>query len=154
MFCDVYTGSFPSRATELIQYNHIIHTASQSYVWENIYTYDIEFRKHMYVHPSLNWGIILNMAWTMCIKDRVSYQQRNNHFNGKGTNNKPQPSEMKQRKPCLDFNKGQCTYGTKCRFDHQCGFCSKYGHGTHSCKKFLNGNGGDAMNKLPVKIEN
>ena len=54
VFSDIYSAAFPDRATELIQYNHIIHTAAQSYLWDNVYTYDIEFRKHMQVHPTRN----------------------------------------------------------------------------------------------------
>ena len=137
IFSDIYTNSYPSRATELIQYNHTIHTASQSYIWENVYLYDIEVRKHMETHPSRNWGIILNMACVMCIKDR---HYGHNGYNGQGRNQgknggKPSPSDMKQRKACFDFNAGKCTYGNKCKYDHRCGLCAKYGHGTQSCRR-------------------
>ena len=142
VYSDVYTGRYPNRATELIQYNHTIHTASLSYVWDNVYTYDIEFRKHMFLHLNRNWGIILNMAWTMCVKDRISHPKFQSMAKG---NNRPSPTEMKQRKPCNDFNKGKCTYGKRCKFDHRCGFCSKFGHGTQICRKFLATQGGDAM---------
>ena len=43
IFSDVYTSHYPERAPELIQYNHIIHNASQTYYWDNVYTYDKEF---------------------------------------------------------------------------------------------------------------
>ena len=43
MFANVYTKEFPSRANELIQYNHVIYMASMSYTWENVYMYDREF---------------------------------------------------------------------------------------------------------------
>ena len=36
VFSNIYTDYHPSRAGELIQYNHIIHTASQTFVWENV----------------------------------------------------------------------------------------------------------------------
>ena len=137
VFCDIYTSRYPSRATELIQYNHTIHMASQSYVWDNVYMYDIEVRKHMTNHPSRNWGIILNMAWTICIKDRHHGQFGKFQSRGISNNSKPAPSEMKQRKPCIDFNKGKCTYGGRCKFDHHCGTCSKFGHGTHICRKAI-----------------
>ena len=145
VFSDIYTQAYPSRASELIQYNHTIHTASQSYIWDNVYLYDMEVRKHMQLHPSRNWGVILNMAWTLCIKDRHYNQSKQNYRmqggSGGGNNsNKPPPSEMKQRKACFDFNSGKCTYGNKCRFDHRCGCCNKYGHGTSTCRKFLASN--------------
>ena len=40
VFSNVYTKFFPDRATQLIQYNHIIYLASQNFVWENVYWYD------------------------------------------------------------------------------------------------------------------
>ena len=37
MFLDMYSGKYLKRTLELIQYSHIIQTASYSYVWENVY---------------------------------------------------------------------------------------------------------------------
>ena len=51
VFSNIYNSKFPERATELVQYNHIIHTASQMYVWDNVYQYDKEFRLHISRHP-------------------------------------------------------------------------------------------------------
>ena len=47
IFLDVYTSRFPERTSELIQYGHIIQTASYSFIWENVYLYDREFQRHM-----------------------------------------------------------------------------------------------------------
>ena len=69
VFLDIYTTSYPNRTSELIQYGHIIHTASMTYAWENVYLYDREFRRHMERHPSHSWGVILQQAWTMFLKD-------------------------------------------------------------------------------------
>ena len=44
---NIYTRQYPHRAAELIQYNHVIHTASMTYSWNNVYAYDIDFRLHM-----------------------------------------------------------------------------------------------------------
>lgn len=43
VFSNVYTREFPQRASELIEYNHIIHTAAMTYHWNNVYAYDIDF---------------------------------------------------------------------------------------------------------------
>ena len=37
VFSNIYATAYPGRSAELIQYNHIISTASMSYVWDNIY---------------------------------------------------------------------------------------------------------------------
>ena len=47
VFYNIYTQSLPSRASEFIQYNYIICTMAMSYSWDNIYTYDREFRTHL-----------------------------------------------------------------------------------------------------------
>ena len=59
IYSDIYLRSHPARSTELIQYNHIIHTAALTYIWDNVYTYDKEFRLHLSRHPERCWGIIL-----------------------------------------------------------------------------------------------
>ena len=65
IFSRIYTEGNPSRAIELIQYNHIIHEAALEYPWESVYAYDREFHIHMSKYPSRNWGIILQQAWTL-----------------------------------------------------------------------------------------
>ena len=51
VFSDIFTRKFPSKASELIQYSHIIHTAANTASWDNVATYDREFRRHMSRHP-------------------------------------------------------------------------------------------------------
>ena len=47
VYSNVLTAAYPHKVTELLQYNHTIHTASASYIWENVYSYDREFRHHI-----------------------------------------------------------------------------------------------------------
>ena len=42
-YCSIYTDKFPERAKQLLQYNHIIYSASLTYLWTNVYAYDIDF---------------------------------------------------------------------------------------------------------------
>ena len=65
IYSNVYSKRFPHRATELIQYNHIIHTASLTYIWENVYLYDKEFHMHLSNYPHHSWAVILQQAWAM-----------------------------------------------------------------------------------------
>ena len=120
VFSNVYTAFHPKRAGELIQYNHIIHTASQSYSWDNVYRYDREFRIHMSKHHlNHSWAVILQQAWMMFLKDRVTTPQQSGYSkfsHSEGT----QPSARKRI--CFDFNRGNCTFGRKCKFDHCCSF--------------------------------
>ena len=51
VFSNIYTRAYPHRASELIQYNYIIHTAANTFTWENVYTYDRKFRIHLSNFP-------------------------------------------------------------------------------------------------------
>ena len=135
IFADVYTNRYPARSSELIQYDHIIHTASTNFVWENVYQYDVEFRMHMSRNPLRNWGIILQQAYTMCMKDRHNAASFYGQALGNQGRNGESSSSGKSKKLCYSFNKGKCTYGSKCKLEHRCGMCSRFGHGAHNCRK-------------------
>ena len=135
VYSNILTTKYPGKATELLQYNHTIHTASLSYVSDNVYAYDKEFRHHIERHPSRSWSIILQQAWTMLLKDRLKndntyFQKGGNHHRGGAKSNK------KDSEPCRCFNKGSCTFGLSCKYDHRCSVpkCGKFGHGAHICR--------------------
>ena len=100
IYSDIFTRKHPTRSSELIQYNHIIHTISSTYVWENVYAYDKEFRLHIGKHPEHSWSVILQQARSMRLRDQLSksdnsfYQStstggtpfRSAHKNGQGGN--------------------------------------------------------------------
>ena len=124
VFSNIYTQCYPGRSSELIQYNHIIHTAALTYTWENVYLYDRDFRHHISRFPHRSWAVILQQAWTMRLKDR------NRSEGGK------QGSRAKGNKDiCWRYNSGRCTFGKSCKFEHRCAICNKYGHGAHICRK-------------------
>ena len=127
IFSNVLTSKFPQKATELLQYNHTIHTASMSYHWKNVYTYNKEFRHHIARHPYHAWNIILQQVWTMLLKDHLwhdngPFQKQN--YNRKGG------------EPCCRYNKGKCTFGLSCKYDHRCSVkrCGNFGHGAFQCQ--------------------
>ena len=128
IFSNVYLKHNPNRATELIQYNHIIHTAATTYIWDTVYSHDKEFRVHMGRFPQRSWGIILQQAWTMLLKDH--------HRLGDGPPAKFAKGGSK-KEICRRFNKGLCLAGLKCNFDHRCLECGKFGHRAHICRKRL-----------------
>ena len=92
-----------------------------------MYFYDKEFRMHISKFCQCNWAIILQQAWSMCLKDKVR------QF---GDDNRPAKNVKKGGEPCCRFNKGKCTYGSSCKFDHRCSVkkCSKFGHRAHICR--------------------
>ena len=88
VFSNIYTRTYPGRATELIQYNHTIHTASLNYVWSNVYGYDQDFRIHMSKHPTRSWSTLLQQSWSMQLQEKIRYsdfhKSLGNHKSVKG----------------------------------------------------------------------
>ena len=134
VFTTIYVQEHPQKAKELMQYSHIIYTASLTYVWDNVYTYDIDFRLHISKNPERTWSIILNKAWNTRLNRKLQEgnngngNHSGNHQNG-NNNNTNSANGGKIRKNCWRYNRGKCTYGFACKFEHKCGVCGKTGHG-------------------------
>ena len=135
IYSNIYLQAHPTWATELIQYNHIFSTASSSYHWVNVYTYDKEFHMHMAKYPLRNLSIILQQAWTMFLKDRFKGRS------GGETTHRGSSGNKGRKEICLRFNQGKCTAGSSCKYDHRCLECRKFRHGEHVCRKKLNKQG-------------
>ena len=139
VFSDVFTRKYPNKASELIQYNHVIHTIAQTYPWDRVYRYDKAFREHMSRHPFRSWSIILQHAWNMKLNAREGAGGEGNLSSGtQGTpQNKSGEKSNKggHKDVCWRYNRGKCSFGLSCRFEHRCGICMKSGHGAHNCRK-------------------
>ena len=137
VFSMIYVETHPAKAKELMQYNHMIYSASLSFVWDNVYAYDIDFRLHLSKYPERNWGIILSQAWTMRLKDRLTTQTSSSQDRSspRDSSGPDQAQGGSHKRICWKYNQGLCTYGFRCKFDHRCGVCGKSGHGAHICRK-------------------
>ena len=139
IYSNIYTHQYPHWSTELIQYNHIIHSIAGLYTWENVYSYDKEFRLHLAKHPERSWSVILQQAWAMKLRDRLhrpEFQLNQSH----GANNEKRSRNsggMSTGEPCRHYNRGHCNFGTRCRYNHRCSYepCGKFGHNILNCRK-------------------
>ena len=144
VFSDIYLKVSPSRATELVQYNHLIHSASMEFTWSNVYKYDKDFRLHLASFPKRSWAIILHQAWTLRMKDRVR-----GDFNQSYQNNQSEGPSGRDRH-CRRFQKGTCSYGPNCKFEHKCKYCNKWGHRSSRCRKMKADKGGNVGSGQPI----
>ena len=135
IYSKVYTSAHPQKASELIQYNHIIHTISMSYIWENVYSYDKEFHLHISKHPNRSWAIILQQAWMMRLKDRLRFEVNNNSGMRFSQGSHAGGNQTQKGEACRRFNRGRCNFGQSCKYDHRWTYCGKFGHGFFSCRK-------------------
>ena len=158
VFADIYMRAHPSRAWELNEYNHMIHHISQTYVWPDCYRYDVDFRLFMAKHPERSWSIVLQKAWHMQLNEKISrsdHPGRNgfdrggrNQYRGGNSNNSGSSNDH-----CRRFNRGRCTYGATCRYEHRCSHCNKFGHGIHNCRKYIADKGQSYNQAANVKTE-
>ena len=127
----------------------VINTAASSYLWDNVYNYDITFRHLMAFNPSRSWAVTYNQKWNLSMRDPLpknNFNQRGGnlgqfHYNGghqaksnfsnAGGNNGRKKSDY-----CWNFNKGvPCKFGSRCKFIERCKYCDSPSHGVHNCTK-------------------
>ena len=125
----------------------MIFTASQSYIWDNVYQYDREFRMHISKYPERSWAIILQQAWTMYLKNKISVNSHFDYSNRQGGFTPGSGTPKSKKDVCKRFNKGLCSRGRGCRYVHHCLECSKFGHGAHICRRRLNTEGETSSNR-------
>ena len=132
VFANIFCQKYPEKSAELIQYNHVIHTASLSYAWDNVYAYDKDFRIHIARHPYRSWSVILQQSWSIRLKDRI----HRGDFGFGGNQCGSGSGDRRARKEiCWRYNRGRCSYGNNCKFEHKCAICLKFGHGSHVCRR-------------------
>lgn len=135
VFMGVFISKWPQRSQELLEYSHVIQNASLTYPWENVFNYDIAIREIMTDHPTRLWGQICQRTWAIELGEptsKVTYNQTPSG-NASGAGSKG------QKKPCWKFNKGRCTFGSNCEYDHRCSVCGGRSHGRHNCFKRAKG---------------
>lgn len=65
VFMGIMIGKWPEKADELLEYSHVIQTASLSYPWESVFNYDIAMRELITDNPTWLWGSICQRTWAL-----------------------------------------------------------------------------------------
>ena len=150
MYATIYCGANPHRAKEIWQYISVINTAASSYIWENVYNYDVVFCHLMAFNPQRNWSTMYNQMWNLSMKDPLpknhnnrgsfphSFSQASNATGPSVANSSSTTQSKKGKKNihCWNFNKGiKCKYGNQCRFIERCSYCDSPSHPIIQCPK-------------------
>ena len=150
IYATIYCGANPSRSKEIWQYVSIIHTAANSFIWDNVASYDYTFHHLMEFNPQRSWATTYTQMWNLTMREPLT---KNNFVRttgspgfsaqGGGVNlvgfNSGQSGHKNNRPKsnyCWSFNKGQkCKFGKSCRFIKRCSYCDGGNHGRYNCSK-------------------
>ena len=152
VYATIYCSENPNRSREIWQYISVINTAASSFVWDNVYSYDIIFRQLMEFNPARSWAVTYNQMWNLSMRDPLPNRGQKfvNNFgqsNFSGNNSHTQSNSKTGRKTlfagrrtksdyCWNFNKGiKCKWGKNCRFIEHCSYCDSSSHGVNTCPK-------------------
>ena len=72
LYATIYTERHPDRSVELFRYIYNIRAAAVTYVWDNVYLYDVVFRRLMERNPGINWGFIYQQGWDLMLKEKIA----------------------------------------------------------------------------------
>ena len=121
VYAGIYTKANPGRANESLQYMNTIESAADTYCRDDVYEYDQLFRDLMEEFPDRNWGAIYQQGWSLMLKEKSSPSSNGNSLRNNHTKS---VRKFKDKEGCWRYNKGKCTFGQNCRFDHRCAHCS------------------------------
>lgn len=132
VFMAVYLEEHPDRshkAIELIQYTQMIEEMTTTWIWENVFKYDKSHRRMMQTFPRRKWHVPYDIGKShLKVTHAMNPNNNNPRFHKPGQGSKP------KKEICRNFNRGKCSYGNSCRFDHKCAICGKYGHCALNCR--------------------
>ena len=139
IYATIYTQANPHRSSEIWQHVNIIHTAANSYHWENVAYYDYMFRQLMASKPWRSWAKTYTQGWNITLKDPlVKY----NNTQVQGGMNRQLSGGGKQflkdwkNNCCWWYNKNQCNRSSgDCEYDHRCTYCGIWNHSFANCRK-------------------
>ena len=153
IYATIFTQANPHRASELLQYVQIIHTAAANNPWDNVAHYDFTFRQLMATKPWRSWAKTYTQGWSIAFShsnnnnngNSGSFQSRQQNFNSKGNSNSGNNNNNNRRQGgqrtwkddcCWRYGKNRCSKSaSECNWDHRCTFCGGWNHSYNDCKK-------------------
>lgn len=135
IYAAIRIASDPSRAGDLMAYNHSIASMAKKYPWPSWIMYDQAFREEAAYIPSRLWGKEDASLYAKCFNWGPSKEpnwcgncQSLEHQAERCPHKPPSAKRVKEAKPedpCKKFNNndGNCSYGAKCKFPHKCYSC-------------------------------
>ena len=139
VYSTIYCNANPTRAGEILQYVDVIHRAAAIFNWDNVARYDYVFRQLMAAKPYRSWAKVYTQMWNISLNEPIKkFNDNSYHNSGRNNNGNSSSSSKKRNNICWKFNKGSCTYGKNCKFEHKCSYCSSTNHPVTNCTRKQN----------------
>ena len=135
VYAAIYSQANPSRSAEIWQYVHVINTAAASYIWENVYYYDVTFRHLMHNKPKRSWAKTYNQLWNLAMCEPLIKNTPNNF--GIQKFKKGDGNSFNKDDCCWRWNKGSCRKWN-CKYQHRCSYWGAFAHIANACLKKKN----------------
>jgi hypothetical protein len=106
-----------------VKYTEMVGELAARFTWASVMIFDDEYRQRQ-AREKFPWGRDAPHLSTITLRDRPPQQQQQQGKKGQGGGNRravgPSGKEV-----CIQFNRGQCSFGDKCHYEHVCSICSK-----------------------------
>ena len=133
VYTTIYCAENPTRSGEILQYVDVIHRAASIFSWDNVARYDYVFRQLMASKPHRSWAKVYTQMWNLTLNEPI--KKFNEVGNSNSNNNKYGQNTKRKDNVCWKYNKGNCSYGRTCKFEHRCSYCYAMGHPALKCLK-------------------
>ena len=135
-YAAIYCEANPTRSVEILQYIDVINGAAKTFTWENVARYDFIFRHLQAAKPFRSWAKTYTQMWNITLNEPKRYTGYD-YAGSQNSNQNSQSHRSSHKKSgeqaCWKFNKGNCSYGKKCKFEHKCSYCGSSNHGYVNC---------------------
>lgn len=112
-------------AQNYLRYTEMIGELAARYTWQSVLLFDDEYRQRQ-AKIGFDWGTDAPHLGTVMLRDR----ERSSAFPAGRKITGSSFRRFPGKEICRQFNRGACSYGTSCLYDHSCAVCGHRDHGS------------------------
>ena len=149
VFAAVYVNAHPSRAAELLAYQHQVLKAHKKFTFAAVAEYDRAFRHSLANDATLRWNVTPHTLYTTVFDARAVRPFRSGAAVASGTAPLPTGTTPVSTDFCRLFNRGICRR-VSCSYTHRCSTCNSDSHGARTCRS---GQASNRTSKPTVSVD-
>ena len=147
VFASIYMEKHMEPGRELMKYMDLVRHAARAFGGYGWREYDVQFRLKQARQPGRSWASVDAELWLMLVASNgprpAVFRQHSGAFGRRSMSpftapaSAPRGLGARRRGTCFAFNKGNCTQGRNCKYEHKCSRCSAVEHGAKQCNRAL-----------------